>query len=460
MVFVRSTAGQIDKNSDTCYDQHLLDNHLERGVLRSLAHARAAVIRDWITQFIMDASTNPSSGFNSLGLSPQIQSALASLKFSQATPIQAKSIPIALTGVDLIGLAQTGTGKTLAFGLPVIERLLSNSSQRALIIVPTRELALQVQESLNNVIRRLNTNLRSIVLIGGMPIYRQIKDLKSRPQLIVATPGRLRDHLEQKNIDLAAVSILVLDEADRMLDMGFAPQIKYICDRVPESRQTMLFSATMAPEVAELARSFQNNPTRVEIASTDRSASLIKQELCYVEHHGKTDLLIKLLNQHAGTVLVFSRTKHGARKLSDKVNDQGHRSIDIHSNKSLSQRRQALEGFKTGRYRVLVATDVASRGIDVHNIELVINYDLPDATEDYIHRIGRTGRAGQDGHAISFATPDQKRDVSNIERLVGRAIPLSNLSMAVPTAYRPSYSGRSTRPNQFGRPNRSWHNGR
>lgn len=394
----------------------------------------------------MDTATSSASSFNSTGLAPAILSALDILRFSTPTPIQAKAIPVALSGVDVIGIAQTGTGKTLAFGLPIIQRLMAHSNERALVIVPTRELAIQVEESLRTVTRQLNPGIRSVVLIGGMPIYRQVKDLKNRPQLIVATPGRLRDHLEQGTVDLAAVSILVLDEADRMLDMGFAPQIKFICDRAPQSRQTLLFSATMAPEVAGLARSFQKDPTRVEVAPTGQSAALIKQELCYIDQGDKIDLLRDLLEQHQGTVLVFSRTKHGARKLADKVNMLGHRATDIHSNKSLSQRRQALDGFKSGRFRVLVATDVASRGIDVNDIQLVINFDLPDASDDYIHRIGRTGRAGKDGHAISFATPDQRRDVQAIERLVGRPIPLSERSMPMPVA---QYESRSR---SYGRP--------
>ncbi len=382
----------------------------------------------------MDTSTSSTSSFNSTGLAPAILSALDILRFKTPTPIQEQAIPIALEGGDVIGLAQTGTGKTFAFGLPIIDRLIRDAEAKALVIVPTRELAIQVEESLRKVTRQLNPGIRSVVLIGGMPMYRQVSDLRHKPRLIVATPGRLRDHLEQGNVNLAAVRILVLDEADRMLDMGFAPQIKFICDQAPKQRQTMLFSATMAPEVASLARSFQTNPTRIEVASTAISPSQIKQELCYVDQGDKTDLLRQLLEQHQGTVLVFSRTKHGARKLADKVNTFGHKATDIHSNKSLGQRRQALEGFKTGRYRVLVATDVASRGIDVNDIQLVINFDLPDATDDYIHRIGRTGRAGKDGHAISFATPDQRRDVANIERLVGRSIPLSAKSMSAPAA--------------------------
>jgi ATP-dependent RNA helicase RhlE len=364
---------------------------------------------------------------------PELKQAIAKAGFTVPTPIQAQAIGPALTGSDIIGIAQTGTGKTMAFGLPIIQKLLT-SPGRALILVPTRELALQVEESLQRITMRLARPLRTVTLIGGAPIYRQIQALKQQPACIIATPGRLRDHLERRTIVLSAVNTLVLDEADRMLDMGFEPQIRQICQAIPADRQTMLFSATMESRVAVLASAYQRNPVRVEVQTQGATAALIEQELCYVHQEEKLSLLTKLLQLHTGTVLVFSRTKHGATRLATQVRGMGHSAAEIHSNRSLGQRREALSGFKTGKYRILVATDVAARGIDVRDISVVVNYDLPDAPEDYVHRIGRTGRAGSKGRAISFATPAQLRDVQAIERLTRHTIALSAHTALVPPA--------------------------
>lgn len=372
----------------------------------------------------MEPIQTPAQGFAETGLAPQIVAALTKLDIHTPTPIQAKAIPVARTGVDLMGIAETGTGKTFAFALPIIERFLTNPG-KAVIVVPTRELALQVEESIKRVTRQLHAPLRTVCLIGGAPIYRQKQDLRANPRIIVATPGRLWDHLQQKSVNLADTTHVVLDEADRMLDMGFAPQIKRIMETVPAERQTLCFSATMAPEIARLAGAYLKDPTRVEVAKPGVSNAQIRQELCYVRNDEKVSLLNRIIRDHEGLVLVFSRTKHGARKLAERVRDYGHAATEIHSNRSLSQRRQALDGFKAGRYRVLVATDVAARGIDVPNIELVVNYDLPDASEDYVHRIGRTGRAGNTGKAISLATHDQRRLVQSIERLTGHNIAMS-----------------------------------
>jgi ATP-dependent RNA helicase RhlE len=388
---------------------------------------------DWIIikRMTMSALT-PALGFNDTGLTPEVLAALTKNGITVPTPIQAKAIPVGLTGQDIIGIAQTGTGKTFAFGLPIIEHLRKNDG-KAVILVPTRELALQVEESLRAVTRNLPQPIRTVCLIGGMPIYRQIQILRNHPRLIVATPGRLQDHLNQRTVTLADANIVVLDEADRMLDMGFAPQIKQILNAVPDKRQMMLFSATMAPEIAQLAAAYLENPERIEVQKAGSNNEQIAQELCYVSNDKKHDLLHTVLNAHSGSVLVFSRTKHGAKKLTFKLQQTGHTAAEIHSNRSLGQRRQALDGFKSGRYRVLVATDVASRGIDVPDVALVVNFDLPDASEDYIHRIGRTGRAGKTGKAISFATPDQRRDVAGIERLMNKKMALSEHSViAVP----------------------------
>lgn len=362
--------------------------------------------------------------FYGLGLAPKLLAALEQLKFTTPTPIQKNAIPIALQGQDMVGIAQTGTGKTLAFGLPMIQRL-AQTRGRGLVLVPTRELAIQVEESLQKVGAAIR--LKTAVLIGGASMDRQMQQLRRGPHIIIATPGRLIDHLERRTLKLDDIHVLVMDEADRMLDMGFQPQIKKILAAVPRDRQTMLFSATMPSEIVKLANQHMKTPIRVEIAAAGTAAERVTQELFFVGREAKTHLLKKILEQYKGTVLVFSRTKHGAKKITKSILDWGHTAAEIHSNKSLSQRRAALDGFKSGRYRILVATDIAARGIDVTGIELVLNFDLPDNPEDYVHRIGRTGRAGLPGHAISFAAPDQRGDVRGIERVMRSTLAVSKL---------------------------------
>ncbi|MDO8571725.1 MAG: DEAD/DEAH box helicase, partial [bacterium] len=267
--------------------------------------------------------------------------------------------------------------------------------------------------------------LRTALLMGGEDMRKQHKALALRPHIIIATPGRLIDHLEQGRLRLDMVHMLVLDEADRMLDMGFAPQLKRILQQVPKERQTMLFSATMPDEIVKIANSYMSLPLRVEIAPAGTAIELVSQELFIVHREDKHTLLLSLLQQYNGSILVFSRTKHGAKKITNGLRALGHHAAEIHSNRTLRQRLEALDGFKIGRYKILVATDIAARGIDVKGIQLVVNYDLPENAEDYVHRIGRTGRAGMTGHAISFATPEQRRDVHNIERLIRKALPVS-----------------------------------
>jgi ATP-dependent RNA helicase RhlE len=374
-------------------------------------------------------------GFRALALSPKLHDLLDKLAFVTPTPIQAKAIPHALEGLDLIGIAQTGTGKTLAFGLPILHRL-NQLHGPALILVPTRELALQVEE----VFRKVGGHFgaKTAVLIGGAPMNKQIGQLRARPQVIVATPGRLMDHMEQRTISLRNVSVVVLDEADRMLDMGFAPAIRKILAATPDDRQTMLFSATMPNEIANLAADFLRDPVRVEVEKPGTTVDLISQELYVVEQPDKSDLLKTLLHEHSGTVLVFARTRHGARKVARHVRGMGHSAAELHSDRTLAQRKNALQGFKTGEYRVLVATDIAARGIDVKGISLVINYDLPDNPDDYVHRIGRTGRAGEKGRAITLATPEQGNDVRDIEKSMRTEIPLSAQSPLQIARPRPS----------------------
>lgn len=364
------------------------------------------------------------SKFSDLGLAGKLLAALERLKFSVPTPIQQKAIPIAVQGQDVMGIAQTGTGKTLAFALPLIQRI-AQTKKKGLVILPTRELAGQVEEEFRKVGQALG--VRSAVLVGGSSMVHQLAALRRNPHIIIGTPGRMNDLLDGRKLDLRQVGVLVLDEADRMLDMGFAPQIKRILKHVPHERQTMLFSATMPPEILNMARQYMKMPVHIEVAPAGAVAERVNQELFVVGRDQKNRLLDKLLHDYKGTILVFSRTKHGARKVCRAVKHMGHAAAEIHSNLSQGQRRAALAGFKRGTFRVLVATDIAARGIDVTNIELVVNYDLPDNPEDYVHRVGRTGRAGKAGHAITFIAPDQRNKVRFIEKLVRQALPLSPL---------------------------------
>ncbi len=355
------------------------------------------------------------TGFGGLGIAPGLLAAIARLKFTEPTPIQRSSIPVGLEGKDVIAIAQTGTGKTLAFGIPVLQRL-ARIRGRALVLLPTRELAQQVYDSLQAVGRSLGLGMA--VVIGGVPEGSQKRSLSKNPRIVIATPGRLVDFMDRREINLYDVEILVLDEADRMLDMGFAPQINKVMKNVGADRQTMLFSATMPPEILALARQHMKLPINIEIAPSGTAAENVVQEVFFIEKQAKGQLLQAVLEQYKGPVLVFSRTKHGARKIARTLRREGHSAAEIHSDRTQGQRRDALEGFKSGKYRILVATDIAARGIDVAGIELVVNYDLPNNTQDYVHRIGRTARAGMAGRAISFATLDQRKDVKDIERLI------------------------------------------
>jgi len=363
----------------------------------------------------------PNFSFYGLGIAPRILEALDRMQFTVPTPIQRKAIPIAIEGKDVIGVAQTGTGKTLAFAIPIIQRL-AQKKGRCLVLVPTRELALQVNETFQKIAPLFG--MRTAVIIGGAPMYNQLQALKKNPRILIATPGRLVDHMNRRTVLLADVDVLILDEADRMLDMGFKPQIERILKFIPKNRQTMLFSATIPGEVIAIAASHMKLPVHIEVAPSGTTVESTIQELFIVKKDTKKQLLAKLLSQYHGPVLVFSRTKIGTRKIARLIREMGHNVAEIHSDRTLGQRREALDGFKTGKYRILVATDIAARGIDVIGIELVINYDLPDDIEHYVHRIGRTGRAGHEGRAISFATPEQGQDVRNIEKLIKTTLPV------------------------------------
>ena len=364
------------------------------------------------------------SGFSSLGIAPALLETLTRLKFIVPTPIQQQVIPVAIQGKDIVGIAQTGTGKTLAFGIPMIQRLVQ-TKKKGLVILPTRELAIQVDE----VLRRTgkNLDLKTAVTIGGTAIGPQIRAIKQNPTIIIATPGRLLDHLKQKTLQLDNVGIVVLDEADRMLDMGFAKEIEKVLRAVPKNRQTMLFSATMPPEIMKLATGHMKLPIRIEIAPTGSLPERITQEIFIIQRNAKDRLLQKILERYSDTALIFTRTKYTAGRLARTIRSMGHNAAEIPSGRSLAQRRSALEGFKSGKHRVLVATDIASRGIEVVGIGIVLNYDVPTNPEDYVHRIGRTARAGAGGHAISFITPEQRSELRNIERLIRKNLPISKL---------------------------------
>ena len=362
--------------------------------------------------------------FYGLGIAPGILEILKKIHYVTPTPIQYKSIPIAIQGKDIVGVAQTGTGKTLAFGIPMIQRLM-NTKGLGLVLLPTRELALQIDAELRKVGNSLG--LRTAVLIGGVPIGPQKDSLRRNPHIIIATPGRLIDHLHQRTVNLKNVNILILDEADRMLDMGFMPQIKEILRSVPAERQTMLFSATISQEIMSIASANMKFPIQVEIAPTGTTVDSVSQDIFIVGREEKLRLLEKVLAQYSGSALIFTRTKYRASRISRAIRQMGYSAAEIHSNRTFPQRKSALEGFKSGQYRVLVATDIMARGIDVIGIELVINYDLPSQAEDYVHRIGRTARAGMKGRAISFVMLSERGEIQAIEWLIRKKLNVSTL---------------------------------
>jgi ATP-dependent RNA helicase RhlE len=362
----------------------------------------------------------PAMKFAELGLSPKSLAALDRAGFEAPTPVQAQAIPPALQGKDVIGSAATGTGKTLAFALPILERLEGKRGTRALILAPTRELALQIGAELERFGH--GRHVRSAVVIGGVGMSPQIQAFQRGVEVIVATPGRLNDHLDQGTAKLDQIEMLVLDEADRMLDMGFLPQLRRIFRHLPKKRQSLLFSATMAGEVQEFAREHLQHPVRVEVARSGTTAERAEQQVFLVGEEEKVALLLALLEQDDLSTLVFTRTKRRADRVGKALARGGHQVAVIHADRSQSQRRHALEGFRGGKYRVLVATDIAARGIDVAEIGHVINFDLPHVPEDYVHRIGRTARAEASGRASSFASPEEHGLLAGIEKFTRRAV--------------------------------------
>ncbi len=364
--------------------------------------------------------------FKSLGLSEEIVRAVTERGYTEPTPIQAQALPVILQGGDLMGGAQTGTGKTAGFTLPLLQRLMAKpvagkAHIRALVLTPTRELAAQVEESVRLYGKHLP--LKSMMMFGGVNINPQIKQLHGRVDILVATPGRLLDHVGQKTVDLSHVEILVLDEADRMLDMGFIRDIKRVLAVLPKQRQNLLFSATFSDEIKLLADSLLTNPALIEVARRNQTAELIEQRVYPVDRERKRALLTKLIKDNNWfQVLVFTRTKHGANNLADHLNKEDIPAMAIHGNKSQAARTRALAEFKTAKLQVLVATDIAARGIDIAELPHVVNYELPNVPEDYVHRIGRTGRAGSEGEASSLVCIDEKKLLHDIERLIKREI--------------------------------------
>lgn len=362
--------------------------------------------------------------FRALGLDDRILQAIQDSGYTEPTPIQTASIPEILAGRDVIGIAQTGTGKTAAFVLPILTRLMRGEQRpgmRALIVAPTRELVVQIEENVRAYARHLP--LRMATVYGGVSERPQIQALRSGVEMVVATPGRLIDLMEQRQTNFSAVQFLVLDEADRMLDMGFLPPIRQIVRALPKKRQTLLFSASLSREIEALTHEFQQSPKVIEIGRRANPADTVTQLVYEVQMHQKPALLQHLLNdKNFDTVLVFTRTKHGADRVARRLESSGIKAGTIHSNRSQNQRLRALKDFKSGAVRVLVATDVAARGIDVDGISHVVNYDFPMHSEDYVHRIGRTGRAHAVGDAISFVTPEDQGPLRSLERFIGRGI--------------------------------------
>lgn len=369
--------------------------------------------------------------FDMLGLAPRLVAKLKEQGITDPTPIQTQAIPHAMNGRDVMGLAQTGTGKTAAFGLPMIDALMkagvkpNAKTARGLILAPTRELAKQIADNLTKYTK--GSHLKVALVVGGAGIVAQTKRLANGVDLLVATPGRLIDLIDRKAIRLDETIYLVLDEADQMLDMGFIHALRQIAPLLAKPRQTMMFSATMPKLMNELANTYLDNPVRVQVNPPGQAATKIRQSVHFVAQAAKNDLLVELLDKHRDDLaLVFGRTKHGCEKLYKFLDKKGFAAASIHGNKSQGQRERAIEAFKAGKVRVLVATDVAARGIDIPGVRYVYNYDLPNVAENYVHRIGRTARAGKDGEAVAFCAPDEIVDLKDIEKAMKEAIPIAS----------------------------------
>ena len=355
--------------------------------------------------------------FTELNLNPSLMQSITRMHFKIPTPIQAQAIPPALLGKDILGTAQTGTGKTLCYGITCINKLLNDRVTNALIICPTRELAVQIGDVLNGLIEN-SMNIKSAVLIGGESMQKQLKQLQRRPRLIIGTPGRLNDHLKRKSLKLHQSYFLVLDETDRMLDMGFTPQIEQILKFVPKKHQTLLFSATLPQNILKITERYLNDPIRIRVGSTTTPISKIKQEVIQLNEGEKYNKLLEELYKRKGSILVFVKTKRNADKMADRLNNDGHHCDCMHGNLRQSKRQKILIAFRSGKIRILISTELAARGLDVPSIQHVINYHLPQVPEDFIHRIGRTARAGAEGCALTFITPNDRQMWNGNQRLI------------------------------------------
>ena len=355
--------------------------------------------------------------FQDMELPQLLKEKLAKIGFENPTPIQEQAIPIAMAGKDIVGSAQTGTGKTGAFGIPLAAKLLLDENSMALVITPTRELATQVLKQLDQLLGR-DSGVRSVLLIGGEAMHFQLRQLKGNPRLVVGTPGRINDHIERRSLKLDNTNFLVMDETDRMMDMGFSEQIDNIVNRTSPERQTLLFSATMPKKIVQIAQKYLTNPEQITVGVDSSAGVNITQENIEVEDHKKQSQLLEEIEKREGSILIFVRTKFSAEKMADRLYDEGFKADAIHGNLKQSRRDKVIRAFREKKYRILVGTDVAARGLDIPHIEHVINYDLPECPEDYIHRIGRTGRAGATGTAVNFITRQDKRKWQAIERIL------------------------------------------
>lgn len=364
----------------------------------------------------------PGASFDQFDLPAQLKASLVRMKYTNPTPIQVKAIPFALEGRDVLGSAQTGTGKTAAFCIPMVTRLLKNPRGTAIVMTPTRELASQVIEVVNQLLGK-GSPLRAALLIGGDSMPRQMAELRARPRIIVGTPGRINDHLERGTLNLHDANFLVLDETDRMLDMGFGIQIEKIVKFMPAVRQTLLFSATIPPEIMKMTTKYLNNPERVSVDNVAKAAPKIKQETIHVSEAEKHNTLLDQLNARTGSIIIFVKTKRGADRMSERLNKVGHKADTIHGDLHQRKRERVIQSFRDKKFRILVATDIAARGLDIPHIEHVINYDLPQCPEDYIHRIGRTARAGAEGSALCLISPDDGLKWRAIHRLLNPGEP-------------------------------------
>lgn len=390
--------------------------------------------------------------FDELNLPPALRAALTAMNFTTPTPIQAQAIPVALEGRDIMGTAMTGSGKTAAFCIPMIARMLTSSRGSALIMLPTRELANQVEAVIKQLLGQYTT-IKTALLIGGDSMPKQQAQLRARPRIVVGTPGRVIDHLTRGSLMLHDTTYLVLDETDRMLDMGFEDQMLQVMKYLPQQRQTLLFSATLPPQILKLSEKYLRNPVRIEVGETNKAADRIDQKTVNISQDDKYNVLVKELKERTGTVIIFVKSKYGTEKLAGRLVKSGFTADAIHGDLQQRQRERVLAAFRDKRHRILVATDIASRGLDIPHIEHVINFDLPQAPEDYIHRIGRTARAGAEGAAISFITPEDVLKWRAIQKLMDPNVQLEPLPPGVgKSKNRRSRSGGARRPGSSSQP--------